>query len=245
MLLEYGIGRQSPDWHVTETKAPMYARVYSILGGRTVFHMNGMQRVLEPDWLYIFPIHAPYQMTTDPLDPIHCLYMHLDLRTANLSRLIAVPLQEETEIRHLVQAISDGVCSGLPAGYLEKLALAFGELCVLRGLFETLDETTAGYVNALREAYRTDVPLSRIAAQFGYTTEHFIRIFKKKMGVSPHQYIVSLRMSDAVRMLAGSAPLDEIGEAVGYSDGRSFSCAFRRYYGISPGVYRTQYAGYA
>lgn len=244
MLLLYGIGRQTGKWHVTENKAPMFARVYSILGGKTRYRDEQTERMLSPGHLYIFPAHTPYEMTTDPDDPIYCLYLHMDIRSASLNRLVSISLEEEPEIRHLIQVIQEGIEGKYPSDYLEKLTLAFEELCELRGYIETMDAATGQYVEALRMVYRTDVKLDEIAARFGYSTEHFIRIFKKRMGVSPHQYIISLRMSDAVRMLAGSASLDEIGAAIGYGDGHSFSNAFRRYYGISPGMYRTHYAGF-
>lgn len=244
MLLTVGKGKQRTDWHVLETKPPLSTRAYLILGGRTVYHAGGATRPLLPGWLYIFPAHIPYEITTDPADPIECLYLHLDLRGANLSRLTAIDLAADRQIANLMRVIEDGVDAACPPGYMEQLALAFEELCLARGFFETLDARTGQYIDALRGVYRTDAGLEAIAAQFGYSPEHFIRIFKSRVGVSPHQYIVSLRMSDAVRMLAGSASLDEIAAAVGYADGRSFSNAFRRYYGVSPGTYREHYAGH-
>ena len=244
MLIYYGIGRQPGKWHVRETKAPMYARVYYILGGKTLYRDERGERALQPGNLYIFPPHIPYEMTTDPDDPIECLWLHLDLRSDNLTRLISISLDHEKEIAHLIQAIRDAAENRYPADYLEKLSDALEQLFVLRDYIRMPDESTGQYIEALRAAYRTNARLDEIAAQFGYSTEHFIRLFKRCVGVSPHQYIISLRMSDAVRMLAGDASLDEIGEAIGYEDGHSFSNAFRRYYGISPGSYRTLYAGY-
>jgi len=244
MLLLAGKGKQPSDWHVLETKPPLYTRAYLILGGKTVYHAGGAARPLLPGWLYIFPAHIPYELTTDPEDPIECMHMHLDLRGANLSRLIAIDLSADRQIANLMRVIEDGVDAACPPGYMEQLALAFEELCLARGFFETMDACTGQYIDALREVYRTDANLESIAAQFGYSPEHFIRIFKKRVGVSPHQYIVSLRMSDAVRMLAATSSLDEIAAAVGYADGRSFSNAFRRYYGVSPSLYREHYAGH-
>ena len=243
MLLDYGIGRMSSSWHVLETKAPMYARVYYIFGGNTRYQSGLVSQTLEPGWLYIFPSHTPYEMTTDPDDPLNCMYLHLDLHTADLSRLVSINAEKDTEMRHLLQVLRDAVTAEYPAGYLELLARAFERLCLLKKLFTTVDEETGRYIQAIRKTYRTDLPLKDIAASLGYSTEYFIRVFKKKLGVSPHQYAISLRMSDAVRMLAGTATLEQIAQTTGYADSQTFSNAFRRYYGISPSSYREHYAG--
>lgn len=243
MLLDYGIGKQPAFWHVLETKPPMYARIYLILGGKTVYQAGNHTRTLKQGWLYIFPEHSTYELTTDPLDPIECMYLHLDLRTANLSNLIAVSISDDPEIAHLMCSIQDAVEAEYPASYLEMLAQALESLCLIKHLFESVDSDTTRYIEALRSVYRTDTPLREVASDFGYSTEYFIRIFKDKLGVSPHQYVISLRMSDAVRMLSRGASLDEIASTIGYTDGHSFANAFRRYYGISPGVYREHYAG--
>lgn len=244
MLLFYGIEKLTGSWHVLETKAPMFARVYYIMGGTTRYTDSHFTHTLKKDWLYIFPSHAPYEMTTDPDDPLECMYLHLDIHTADLSRLIAVPVEAEPELRHLLALMCDAIAAAYPPSYLELLAQSFEALCLIKQLFQSVDADTGRYIKALRETYTTNIPLDDISASLGYSTEYFIRIFQKKLGVSPHQYVISLRMSDAVRMLIKGKTLDEIAESIGYSDGHSFSNAFRRYYGISPSEYRKNYAGY-
>lgn len=243
MLLEYGIGKQSPNWHVVETKAPMYARVYYVLDGNTIYQSGAHTQVLQKNQVYIFPVHTPYEMTTDPSAPLECMHLHLDLHTADLSHLISISLEEDQEMRHLIQVIQDAVEAQYPMSYLEILAQSFEKLCLLKKLFGMVDSDTKHYIDILRKTYRTNIPVSQIAVSLGYSTENFIRVFKKKLGISPHQYAISLRMSDAVRMLSSNATLEEIAISVGYADGSSFSNAFRRYYGISPSVYREHYAG--
>ncbi len=243
MLLDYGIGKMKSSWHVLETKAPMYARVYYILGGKTTYCSGKFTQKLKQGWLYIFPAHTPYEMVTDPENTLECMYLHLDLHTVDLSRLISVPVQQDVQLCHLLQVLQDAVEADYPAAYIEVLVQGFEKLCLLKQLFCAVDAETGRYIRAIRDTYRTDFPVRDIAAAMGYSTEYFIRMFKKKLGVSPHQYAISLRMSDAVRMLAGPATLEQIADATGYADGQTFSNAFRRYYGISPSVYREHYAG--
>lgn len=245
MLLTYGMGINPADWHVLEKKPPMYARVYDILGGETVYYGNGRTIPLQKGHLYIFPIYEPYEMTTNPENPIHCLHLHLDILNSNLRNIIDIPLDNDPQMANLMQAFADGIAASSPFLYLEHLSIAFETLCLSRGLFARLDACADNYLRVIRTIYRSNTTLESAAGLLGYSTGHFNRCFKAKFGVSPHQYIISLRMSDAIRMLASNMPLDTIGCAVGYADGQSFSNAFRKYYGISPSDYRKNYAGNA
>lgn len=241
MLISYGIGRQSTSWHVLEEKPPMYARVYYILGGDTVYHQGSISLPLLHEHAYIFPIYAPYEITTNPEDPINCLFLHLDIPNSNLRHLVDIPLNEDTQMFHLFQTFADSITTASPFRYIEQLTNAFETLCLSRKLFARLDVQAIHYLNVIREIYRSNTGLETAAASLGYSTGHFNRCFKAQFGVPPHQYIISLRMSDAIRMLATDVPLDEIGSAIGYADGRSFANAFRSYYGISPSEYRRYY----
>lgn len=245
MLLQSGYGKQPRNWHVLETKAPMFARVYCVEGGKTVYQSANFSTELRKNWLYIFPVYAPYEMTTDPEDPLDCLYLHLDVHTISLSRPVAVDLGTDMELRNYVQVLSDAIKGEYPADYLEALARGFEKLCLFKHLLEAPDQQTRSYIDLMRQNYRSERPVAELAASMGYSTEYFIRTFKKHLGVSPHQYAISLRMSDAVRMLTTDATLEEIARAIGYVDDHSFSNAFRRYYGISPGTYRKHYTGFA
>jgi len=245
VLLAYGMGVQRSDWHVFEDKPPMYARVYYILGGKTEYLADHDALPLQTGHVYIFPIYAPYEIVTAPHDPINCLHLHLDIPNSNLRRIIDIPLEGDAQMANLIQAFSDGITAGSPFRYMEHLSQAFETLCLSRNLFARLDTCATGYLDAIRKIYRSNTGLESAAAALGYSTGHFNRCFKQQFGVPPHQYIISLRMSDAIRMLSSDMPLDAIGSAIGYNDGRSFANAFRNYYGISPSEYRSHYIGRA
>lgn len=245
MLLNYGCGRQRSNWIVQATRPPRYTRVYYILGGNTTYRADGVSRVLEHGCLYLFPAHIPYEITTDPTDPICCMHMHLDMRSVNHTALVSIDPKEDPSFENLISALTEGIRENYPAGYIEDLANAFEKLCAFRGLVSAVDDRTNEFLEVLEKSYRTDLPLSDIAASFGYSPEHFIRIFKERVGIPPHQYIIRRRMTEAIRMLSAGVSLDHIADAIGYADGRCFSNAFRNYYGISPSVYRKYYAGQA
>lgn len=71
------------------------------------------------------------------------------------------------------------------------------------------------------------------------------KLFRKETGVTPHEYLVSSRMSLAADIISSGISnrysgysVSQIAEACGYSEPLYFSRVFKKYYGISPSEYR-------
>lgn len=73
---------------------------------------------------------------------------------------------------------------------------------------------------------------------------HLARVFKEETGMSAAAYIAGRRMREAERLL-GDCRLRvyEVATAVGYRDVDSFTAAFSRHAGMSPGAYRASRGG--
>jgi AraC family transcriptional regulator len=85
----------------------------------------------------------------------------------------------------------------------------------------------------------SDLTLSLLAAESGYSRTHFYRMFRAAMGQTPHRYLLELRLKRAESLLAGrSMSLIDIAFACGFSSQAYFSTAFRSRYGLSPSAYR-------
>jgi AraC family transcriptional regulator len=85
----------------------------------------------------------------------------------------------------------------------------------------------------------SDLSLTQLAAESGYSQTHFSRMFRDATGQSPHRYLQELRLKKAESMLASHArPLTDIALACGFSSHAHFSTAFRCRYGLSPSAYR-------
>ena len=66
-----------------------------------------------------------------------------------------------------------------------------------------------------------------------------INNFKKINKVTPAQYLINLRITNAVELLIGSNKnITEIANAVGIEDSLYFSRLFKRHTGVSPSDYR-------
>jgi len=87
--------------------------------------------------------------------------------------------------------------------------------------------------------YTLDISLDDLAAVTLMNPAHFLRQFKKYFHATPYQYLMQRRISIAANMLKKtSVPVTEICYAVGYNDVSSFAKLFKRYYALTPEVYR-------
>ena len=94
----------------------------------------------------------------------------------------------------------------------------------------------------IHENYPSDLSLADIAAAAHLSTYHLTRVFKKSTGVSPHQYLVQVRVNSARSLLtagAGDRSLAEIAAAVGFADQSHLTRQFRRAFGRTPGRWRS------
>lgn len=84
-----------------------------------------------------------------------------------------------------------------------------------------------------------NIKISDIAQNFSFSCEHFIRIFKKTYGITPHQYILQSKIRLAMTMLKMTDnSIEEIAEKLGFSDSHHFSTQFKKLVGYKPSLYR-------
>jgi YesN/AraC family two-component response regulator len=84
-----------------------------------------------------------------------------------------------------------------------------------------------------------NITLDFLAEALGITKYHFIRIFCKKMGETPHSYLIKARLSRAKTLLEGNQySVSEISDLLSFSTPHYFSKAFKKNTGLSPQQYR-------
>ena len=80
---------------------------------------------------------------------------------------------------------------------------------------------------------------AELAALCHQSTDHFIRTFRRSLGVTPAQYGLDRRITAAATWLAQTPrTIDDIAEATGFTDRFHFSRAFKARLGLSPAAYR-------
>lgn len=83
------------------------------------------------------------------------------------------------------------------------------------------------------------ISLEATAGEAGLSPFHFLRVFKRVLGVTPHQYLVRCRLRRAARLLIqGERAITDIAFEAGFADLSNFIRTFRRVAGASPREFR-------
>jgi AraC family transcriptional regulator len=84
-----------------------------------------------------------------------------------------------------------------------------------------------------------DLDLRTIAAESGYSRNHFLRMFRAATECTPHQYFLRLRIERAQSLMKSqSLRIIDIAESCGFTSQSQFSRVFRRVVGVAPRQYR-------
>ena len=112
---------------------------------------------------------------------------------------------------------------------------------VVRPARRNLDtERVQNMIAYIHEHFAENVTLADIAASAAVGERECERAFKRLIGVTPKQYVVKYRVSQAASMLFTRPDLSigRVGLECGFNSGTVFSRTFRDYYNITPREYR-------
>ncbi len=83
-----------------------------------------------------------------------------------------------------------------------------------------------------------NISLEDLSKRFWVSKNHISKFFKEYVGLSVHQYILSLRL-DGCRLAIGKGiPITQVADLFGFQDYSSFYRAFRKVFGICPKKYQ-------
>ncbi len=84
--------------------------------------------------------------------------------------------------------------------------------------------------------------LDSLAAVGGVSTRHLGRLFRSETGLSPGQYVESIRVEAAQALLEnGGGTVEEVAQQAGFGSSESLRRVFQHTLGVSPTVYRARF----
>lgn len=91
----------------------------------------------------------------------------------------------------------------------------------------------------LDRRFREPLTLADLAGAAGVTRYHFLRVFRRVVGVTPYGYLLSRRLAAAVRALRREeGTVLDVALGAGFSDLSDFTRRFRHRFGVTPAAYR-------
>lgn len=94
----------------------------------------------------------------------------------------------------------------------------------------------------IQENFNKPISLKELAYNVSLSPSYFLKVFKKEAGITPTEYIISIRFSNAKQLLLESdLNMAQIAELCGFKDASYFSHFFRKRFGYTPSEYRDDY----
>ena len=122
----------------------------------------------------------------------------------------------------------DGLCRALLARFVRQLSDRDPSS-------DLLDQS----IDFLRKHYARPLSIHTLVEKFGYSEGYFFRLFKKRTGMTPHEYLTRIRLEHALILMRHSTlTLSEVSKLVGYRDPLYFSRIFKKTLGKNPRLLR-------
>jgi len=226
--------RSLPLWHIYWNMAP---------GG--VLLLPECRIEMSPDKIYLLPSYLMFATTSTGIFE----HVHLDfsMQSSLLSRVrkevIALPVEA---FRPLLDRCFQERFSPLISGALIFLVLnEIGEESFAEEGSFPIDPRIQQALNLISSAFRTGqfIGLSNhsISRKIGMSQVNFQHLFKRELKISPHRYILNLRLELAYRLLKESnRSIEDIAEATAFANRYQFTKAFTLLYGLPPGRCRRE-----
>ncbi|WP_423822451.1 AraC family transcriptional regulator [Salinisphaera sp. SPP-AMP-43] len=209
----------------------------------------------------LFDLRANLAM--DRRDPFHAIDLYIPRRALNAladdantfwvdelrhepGRALADPVA-----RHLLLAARPALSAqqGASALFIDQIAMALAtHVAHTYGSMRTRPEVKTGALARWQERRARELiaanlagnlTLADLASACELSIRHFTRAFRQSTGMSPHAWLLQLRVEKAKNLLATSRHmLAEIALDCGFSDQSHMTRVFQRYLGVTPAEWR-------
>ena len=174
----------------------------------------------------------------DELDrPATTLSFRAGIEDKSIQRILGMLVDELEAKRPLGRLYVDSLVHALATRYL---LCDVGEARRSKSLITGLMPRVLNRVRAKIEAnLEADLSLESLAEESGYSRAHFLRMFRLATGVTPHQYVLDLRLQRAQeRLKQRSASIIDVALSCGFSSQSHMTTVFRRHLEMTPGAFR-------
>jgi AraC-like DNA-binding protein len=238
-LHEAGTLRLAPGWLHRGVCSPFWRLFYDFSPGVWVTCAG---RRYEPDaaHLVIMPDGVPFDCGGRP--GVEHLWLHFSL---HLIMPAGVPgvlwLEAGGDFQVVAAALREAVRTrqGAAARHLGLALLHTAFARLEADWFKTPGRRMRRVLTWLEHNASGGVTNAKLAAQAGLGVEAFIRWFKAGTGRTPAAFVAEWRVREACRRLAyGDDSIEQIAEALGFSNRHHFSRVFKRHAGCGPATFR-------
>lgn len=85
--------------------------------------------------------------------------------------------------------------------------------------------------------YTRNISLAELAATTETSPFHLLRTFRREVGLTPHAYLIQVRVEEAKRLLRSGMAISEVAGRTGFTDQSHLTRHFKRFTGVTPSRY--------
>lgn len=252
LLIDHvGCSATVPDEH-TDLDRRVHDILHYVVGGKGVFTCKGVNYAMDAGCLYLFAKNTNVSYRADHTDPWTVFYVgfyggrsEVFLRQLGLSAdQVVLRRKPDERILSFYQSMQKEVSRKSPS---RTVLTGYFYLIMGTLLQEQPDQDDSAVPIDLFQAVSNyiyanlDQPLRvhNIAYSFHISQSQLFRIFQKRTGLSPHQYIEATKIEFACHMIQSSrCSIKEVASKCGFEYESHFYKSFYRKTGLTPTQYR-------
>lgn len=159
--------------------------------------------------------------------------------------LPALPELQPWPLRTLAMrgaALDAGIEEAAIALVERVISLASGSQLSVQRVSAHDEKRISRTLHVLEAAYAEPHDLDHLAGIAGMSKYHFLRTFRRLVGLAPYQYLLGLRLRHvASRLMVSTEPVSAIAFEAGFGDLSTFTQRFKQSYGLSPTQFRRRH----
>lgn len=255
--IRLGYNEAKPNYHIGPRTTPYYYLLFIVDGEGSFIHNQQTYPLQRHDMFCLLP-HVTHEYYSTSEHPLRKIFMAFDGPMA-YQLLERIGLTSHTP--HVPNVLTPTIISSM-FEFKNAIRRANGKpndltrLACFLHVFDTLS-THSHHVEIAKDNheswlqkgreyidihYADGINVERVSSYIGVGRTTFTKQFTKCYGITPIQYIQSLKMNEGKKLLEQSTySLSEIAASLGYPDLFSFSKAFKKKEGISPSRFRASF----
>jgi len=227
--------------------------IYCIAGRGTV-QLGGTKYHLQPNHFFIIPGMQPHAYWASEKSPWSIYWLHFGGERSvafkeKFRKIIPIENTLNSRIGDRINLFNEMLTS-LETGF-SKNNIEYANLCLnsLLASFFYYDtyRSVKGHTSTdpvdqsilyMQRNIEQNLTISELSAHIQLSESHYSKLFRNKTGMSPMEYLINLKMQEAIRLLTNrSLRIKEVAFQLGYNDPCYFSRVFTRQVGVNPRLY--------
>lgn len=228
--------------------------LYFVHSGTAEYYCNNEKYIMKPGYLYLIPYSADITFSINknvvfkhtffdfysnpPLNPNNIIeikhgdYSTLDYTVKAISEILSYNRTDDiNNVFYFYKNDDENEFTDIIPHYFNAVMLLINSIAPI---YSASDERIFEAIQYICENFSQELSVGKIAAQLFLSENYFIKLFKKHVGKTPHQYIKDYRFGMAVAMIETGKSVADTATECGYQSASAFSLAFKNKLGVSP-----------